>query len=831
MSDYIDDMLSLAGNDLCLRWMITLLHFFWQGAAIGLAVAVLSRILREASASVRYRLHSLALLGLPACVAVTFAMVYVPSTARQQVPEIARVELHSTSGPELDSVHITNQTAASESTSASASLAETPIDKRVVDDRVPEHRQHRIESQSLSWADLAWLAPWISAIYVCGVVLFLMRLGMGLWGGHRLRSITKPLSDSAVTQYIREQANRLGLRIIPLVGYCENVAVPTVIGVLRPMILLPASVVTGLSPQELAAVLSHELAHIRRYDLWMNLMQRMIESLLFFHPVVWFISRRVSVEREICCDDLVVRVGHTPMNYAGALLRMAELCVTVNKSHLAALAAAGHSPAELELRIERLMNVRHRASLRLTRAGVVLVIGSLLACVAAPAMLAAMGQPNTREMPEFDDLTQTVPTDFDLESGKNVRWRVPLGSVTMRAPLVHADQIYVGTNNHHAYNSRYPTDVDLGVLLCFRKSDGKFLWQHSNEKLPTGRAHDWPLQGVTSRPSVEGDRLWYITNRCEIVCLDTQGFHDLQNDGVIKDEVPAEANEADVVWRYDMMAELGVRPHNISTCTVAIWKDRIFAVTGNGVGESHQAGVADAPSFIALDKQSGQLLWSDNSPGQNVLHGQWGSPVVAELAGRTQVIFPGGDGWLYSFDPLGGPDGRSSLIWKFDCNPKDSTWVLGGRGTRNNLLHAPTVHQGLLYIAMGQDPEHGSGPGRVWCIDPSGTGDVSPELVFNKSDPETLVPHRRAQACIAENGDFTRPNPNSKAVWQFTGQDVDGNGELTIEESMSRSLSSISIKDDLLFVSDVDGILHCLDRRTGRSSGGLISLQMSTRLL
>ena len=265
-----------------------------------------------------------------------------------------------------------------------------------------------------------------------------------------------------------------------------------------------------------------------------------------------------------------------------------------------------------------------------------------------------------------------------------------------------------------------------------------------------------------------------------------------------------------------MMSELGVSPHNVCTCTVAQWRDRLFVITGNGVGESHRPELSDAPSFISLDKKTGELIWSDHSPGQNVLHGQWASPIVARLAGTTQVLFPGGDGWLYSFDPMGTPDGKGKLLWKFDCNPKDSKWILGGRGTRNNLLMAPTIHNGLVYITTGQDPEHGEGQGRLWCIDPSGHGDVSPELVFNRSDPLVPIAHKRDQACVADEGDFTRPNPNSAVVWQFEEEDVDGDGEIDFIERMGRSFSSVEIQDDLLFVSETTGVLHCLDPNTGQ---------------
>jgi len=409
-----------------------------------------------------------------------------------------------------------------------------------------------------------------------------------------------------------------------------------------------------------------------------------------------------------------------------------------------------------------------------------------------------------------------------LKPGQKVLWRAALGSQTMRAPVVHGEHIYIGTNNAHGYLTRYGPRVDLGVLLCFQKSSGKLLWQHSNAKLPTGRVHDWPQQGVTSRPYVDGDRLWYITNRAEIVCLDTMGYRDGEDDGApFENDHKTYLNDADVVWRYDMMEELGVQPHNVSTCSVAMWRDQIFAVTGNGVGASHMPPLADAPSFIALDKTTGKLLWQDDSPGQNVLHGQWGSPTVVDFGpSKSHVIFPGGDGWLYSFNPKFTALGETRINWKFDCNPKDSVWKPGGRGNRNNLLHGPTSMGNRLYFATGQDPEHGSGQGRVWAIPTYGSGDISPHLVYNNRDPNSPIAPRREQACIAEEGDFTRPNPNSKAFWKFERQDVNGNGEIEIEEQMSRSLSTIATHDGLLFVSDIEGILHCLDQQTGKQLWG-----------
>lgn len=405
-----------------------------------------------------------------------------------------------------------------------------------------------------------------------------------------------------------------------------------------------------------------------------------------------------------------------------------------------------------------------------------------------------------------------VPTAFDVQSGRNIQWTAKVGTQSYIGPLVHDGQVFVGTNNGAGYLARYPSTVDLGVLLCFDASDGSFLWQASHEKLKTGRVHDWPLQGLTSSPCFERDRLWYVSNRGELVCLDTEGHRDGKDDGVpATNKTPVAKEEADVVWKYDMMKELNVSPHNCSGSSPAVLGDRVFVVTGHSVTTAHTTIGSKAPSFIALDKRTGELLWTDSSPGKNVLHGQWGSPVCGILGGVPQVIFPGGDGWLYSFDPAGTADGKSKLLWKFDCNPKTSVWKLGGAGTRNNLLAHPTIHKGLVYVAVGQDPEHGEGNGHLWCIDPTRRGDVSVELVYNKADPTTPIPHRRHQACQTDLGDYTVPNLNSAVVWLYSGT-----GGPNFEDKMHRSLSKVAIEGDLLFVSDFSGLFHCLDRLTGK---------------
>jgi len=573
---------------------------------------------------------------------------------------------------------------------------------------------------------------------------------------------------------------------------------------------------------------------------------------------------------------------------------------------------------------------------------------------------------------------------------KNVKWAVKLGSETYGNPVVASGKVFVGTNNGAGYLGRYSPDVDLGVLLCFEEATGNFLWQHSNEKLSTGRVHDWPNQGVCSTPVIERDRLWYVSNRGEIVCLDTEGFYDGQDDGLEQkqwtdlfrvealcqihasnhlrsDKLPAVIREglsrlgqslppyvavsaskdqaswtvaestfngrvrsvkepqlriqisdkrvsvfgaladnprsltkelftvseqlfanlgnenvvwslrnelklrgiqlsndpqlatlkegvqwsfvgvvdgvqqpfrlqlsgwelviqnlvpwkedADVVWRFDMMRELGVSQHNMATCSMLAVDGVLFACTSNGVDESHvNIPAPDAPSFIAIDRETGRVLWTDNSPGGNILHAQWASPSYGVFNGQPQVIFPGGDGWLYSFDPKGNGNGGSRLLWKFDGNPKSSlygggTYMPGRSATRCHFIGFPAIHDGLVYIANGEDPEHGEGSGHLWCIDPTKRldgGDVSAELAVDQQ--ENILAPRRFQAIDLKLGERAIPNPNSAVVWHYTGRDPK-----EFEGTFHRSLSTPVIQDDILYIADFSGLLHCLHAKTGQA--------------
>lgn len=437
------------------------------------------------------------------------------------------------------------------------------------------------------------------------------------------------------------------------------------------------------------------------------------------------------------------------------------------------------------------------------------LLSLLVLLSAASLFLADFGHDYRMELRRGD---RRVPTAFNVITGRNVLWQQKVGTQSYAGPVVANGKVFVGTNNGMGYIDRYPAAEDLGVLLCFDAANGGLLWQASTEPFKHKTIHLTPLQGICSTPVVEGDRLWYVTNRAELVCLDANGFRDGTDDGVAAPkDIALVENEADVVWRLDMIGELGVHPEHRVGSSPCVGEHKVFAVTGHGASAREAA-----PSFIAVNKESGELVWSDSSPSGNILHNQLGSPIYFEINGTPQVLFPGGDGWLYCFDPAGNSDGTGKLLWKFDCNPKDSEWILGGQGTRNNLMTAASVYRDRIFIAVGQDPELGEGNGHVWCIDPTKRGDVSPELVVHPDHPKQVVAHRRRKAIDDEAGEIVIPNPNSAEVWHFEWTDTNEDGTQDFDESMHRSLSRVVFYEDLAFVTDFSGLLHCLDVETGK---------------
>jgi outer membrane protein assembly factor BamB len=353
---------------------------------------------------------------------------------------------------------------------------------------------------------------------------------------------------------------------------------------------------------------------------------------------------------------------------------------------------------------------------------------------------------------------KNLPSTWDVKANRNIKWKADLGSVSYGNPTVADGKVFVGTNNANPKNSAI--DGDKGILMCFREADGKFLWQAVSDKLEAGMENDWPEQGVCSSPAVEGKRLYYVTNRGELVCLDTEGFMDGKNDGDWQSERYKGPADADIIWKLDMIKELGSFPHNMSNSSPLVWEDLVFAETSNGRDDAHEKIPSPkAPSFIAVNKNTGKVVWQDNSPGDRILHGQWSSPSLGVVDGLAQVFFPGGDGWLYGFDARTG-----AKLWKFDLNPKDSVWPK----TRNDGISTPVFAGGRIYMSVGQDPETGEGIGHMYCIDPGKRGDIT----------------------------------ESGRVWQY--------------DKIRRSISTAAVADGLVYISDFSGFLHCVDAASGK---------------
>jgi outer membrane protein assembly factor BamB len=291
---------------------------------------------------------------------------------------------------------------------------------------------------------------------------------------------------------------------------------------------------------------------------------------------------------------------------------------------------------------------------------------------------------------------------------------------------------------------------------------------------------------------VEAGRVYVVTNRCEVLCLDINGQAN-GNDGV-QDEaqyfagpgrppIAVGPKDADIIWRYDMYDELGIYPHYQTASSVLIAGDRIYACTSNSRDWAGHVPAPHAPALICLDKKTGKLLGEERSGiSRNTFHSNWSSPAYAKVGDQEMVVFGGGDGWCYGFAanpvlPKGGPaDGPGVLreLWRFDANPADRRTrnskpvKYGTNDGPNEIVATPVILDGRVYVATGQNPENGDGSGCLSCIDATKTGDIT----------------------------------TTGKVWQY--------------DKIGRSLSTPSVAGDLLFIADYAGYAYCLDRATGK---------------
>jgi outer membrane protein assembly factor BamB len=415
-------------------------------------------------------------------------------------------------------------------------------------------------------------------------------------------------------------------------------------------------------------------------------------------------------------------------------------------------------------------------------------------------------------------VTKHLPTSFlpgrrkvdgvgiDTATAQNVKWAARLGTQTYTHPAVANGRVFIGTNDQSLDDPRYPR-TGGGLLLCLDEASGKLLWQLPVRRLEridrsyfpkyAGSIHDL---GICSSPTVDGDRVYVVTNRGEVLCLDIHGMADA-NDGPYRDEaryvlepdqppVPLQPTDADILWRFDMLSQLEIFPHDANSSAPLICGDVVYVGTANGVA-SDGTPCPLAPSLIALDKRTGrQVGYDDEKIGTRVFHGQWSSPSASRVGGRTLIFFGGGDGICYAFEALTEVYAKPvplKCVWSCDCNPPEyrfrdgkpiDYWlgdVTKGELNRNDgqyvgpseIIATPVCYQQRVYVAIGQDPEHGRARGCFVCLDATRTGDLT----------------------------------KSGKLWTYQG--------------IQRSICTSVIADGLVYLADLAGTLHCLDAENG----------------
>jgi len=401
----------------------------------------------------------------------------------------------------------------------------------------------------------------------------------------------------------------------------------------------------------------------------------------------------------------------------------------------------------------------------------------------------------------------------DLSTCKNVKWGARVCSVVFGNPTISNGRLFLGANAGALRGDKRFNLRKGGVLQCRDEATGKLIWQlvipllRKEDLLPTSNLmnHNW---GVCSSPAVEGDRLYVVTNGADVLCMDVKGLAN-GNDGAFKSEgqhmagkgrppIELTDRDGDIIWRYDIMHGLKIPPHDAVSSSVLIHGEMLYVTTSNSVDESHRdVPNPDAPSLIVLDKRTGRLVATDNEKmGHRLYHGLWSSPIKGKVKGKTQIIFGGGDGFCYGFEPIeagGEKIQHLKKVWWYDCNPphyklrdgkpidflqgdKRKIRKYGEKGNKNDgsyvgpsqIIATPIFHDNRVYLAIGQDPAHGRGRGMLHCIDATRTGDVT----------------------------------KTGRVWSYDGLD--------------RTVSTVAVADGLVYAPDVAGRLHCVDAETGK---------------
>ncbi|RPE09061.1 hypothetical protein EGT74_18815 [Chitinophaga lutea] len=306
-------------QDLIRAFGWTLLHSFWQAFCIYACLRIVLKIWPQASAAIKYHLSYLSLAGIAGWFGATF---FNQLQAIRETKEI----IVTAAGWDAAAMEAAMRQAAVPPASGLQTL-------------LPGMEAY---------------FPFIVAIYIAGVVFMTIKLCIDLSQLRLMRRQGVSSPGMEWEQYMKALALRMGITRKVQLFISQHLQVPVMIGFLRPVILLPAAMFTNLSPEQLEAILLHELAHVKRNDYLLNIFQSIVETILFFNPFVWWISKNIRLEREHCCDDLVIAGTVQPLHYARALVALEEYRLTVNPMAMAAADDKHH----LFHRIKRIMEMK-----------------------------------------------------------------------------------------------------------------------------------------------------------------------------------------------------------------------------------------------------------------------------------------------------------------------------------------------------------------------------------------------------------------------------------------------------------------------------------------
>jgi outer membrane protein assembly factor BamB len=370
---------------------------------------------------------------------------------------------------------------------------------------------------------------------------------------------------------------------------------------------------------------------------------------------------------------------------------------------------------------------------------------------AAAADQAQWGQAWSRNMVSDE---QGLPESFDVKTGRNIKWSSHLGTQSYATPIIAGGRVYIGTNNEDPRDPNHT--ADSGVLMCFDEATGAFLWQLVVPKREEDPFLDWPKTGWSSPVTVEGDRVYLVSSRGEVMCLDAKGMSN-GNDGPYTNEAvhmiprdtndldriptnppPAGPRDADIIWLFNLTTGAGIWSHDGAHSSILIDGNYLYLNTGTGVDNTHKRiRTPNAPSLVVIDKWTGRMVARDNEHiATNIFHCTWSSPSMGMVAGRLLIFFAGGNGVVYAFElfdgavPSDGSPATLKKVWQFDFDPSapkgDIHPYLSNRAKGpSNIYGMPVFYNGRLYVAGGGDPFWGKTQAWLKCIDPSKNGDIT----------------------------------------------------------------------------------------------------------